>query len=793
MDFPKTNYDYCFHDSIKDLLAPPVDFYPIYSWGWRGSITEEGITKRLDIFSSRDVKRVYVLPVTSEFCESDAYYKSQEAQKKTAYKYLSREYFETTDFLAKEAKKRGIKLWLYDEGGYPSGAANGEVISKHPHLAPYVVDEKKQKHEKRPAAQPYPDLLKEESTDCFIEYTHKRYKDFFGEKLSEIFPVIFTDEPAVAGQDGMLPWTDGLEEKFLEKFGYDIDEHFGLLFSEKPNALARKVRADYKDLISELFSKNYFRKIKWWCAQNGMLFTGHVGGDDVAFGNAKWGYHHILRCLREMDIPGIDMIWRQVFPARHMPGIEPYAPLCANTLFPRYASSAAHQIGARLALSESYAIYGAGITFAQMRWVYNYQIVRGINVLNPMNTAYSHEGASGAHCGLPNFSSPLPTDADLKEFNLWAARASYIASAGTPMADSALYMPMRDIWGADSVARNFAENFEKLGGALEKRGCDIDVIDDDAILAATLKDGHLAIGNANYKTLYFNKGVTVLDNVKEKLKDFINAGGKVIVCGKKHSVRPIICDKKGNLRATRRKTEEGTIYYLYNEAFRAKSGTVSFPLEKAATATQIDLITGERKTVSVCPYAYDLTLGEEAVLLFDGKNEEKAKKKEAYKNQKSVKALSFRKLSCVNIRPEGLIKTTYDGAFIKTRLKDLRVLENSGFSGEVEYAFDLDFSCGAPQTVLLDLGEVCYSAEVFLNGKTIGAKIFPPFRFTLSDLKEKNQIKIRVSNTMANAYSIAKYEEWLPNYEPNYMKKLELSFEKESLRSGLFGPIKIKW
>lgn len=57
-------------------------------------------------------------------------------------------------------------------------------------------------------------------------------------------------------------------------------------------------------------------------------------------------------------------------------------------------------------------------------------------------------------------------------------------------------------------------------------------------------------------------------------------------------------------------------------------------------------------------------------------------------------------------------------------------------------------------------------------------KIFSPFIFELSGLKKENELLIRVSNTMANAYADAKYEEWIPDFEPDYMKKLELEFEK---------------
>ena len=51
-----------------------------------------------------------------------------------------------------------------------------------------------------------------------------------------------------------------------------------------------------------------------------------------------------------MDVPGVDAIWRQLFPGRP-----------AN-YFPRYAASAAHQNGGRFALSESFGIFGDSLS-----------------------------------------------------------------------------------------------------------------------------------------------------------------------------------------------------------------------------------------------------------------------------------------------------------------------------------------------------------------------------------------------------------------------------------------------
>lgn len=46
---------------------------------------------------------------------------------------------------------------------------------------------------------------------------------------------------------------------------------------------------------------------------------------------------------------------------------------------------------------------------------------------------------------------------------------------------------------------------------------------------------------------------------------------------------------------------------------------------------------------------------------------------------------------------------------------------------------------------------------------------------------------------MANAYLGADYTKWIPDYEPDYMKKLELQFEKDSLESGLLTPALIRF
>ena len=58
-----------------------------------------------------------------------------------------------------------------------------------------------------------------------------------------------------------------------------------------------------------------------------------------------------------------------------------FRPVTMNTSmdvdFPKFASSAAHQNGTALALTESFGVYGNGLTPAQMKWLVDYQSVLG--------------------------------------------------------------------------------------------------------------------------------------------------------------------------------------------------------------------------------------------------------------------------------------------------------------------------------------------------------------------------------------------------------------------------------
>ena len=60
----------------------------------------------------------------------------------------------------------------------------------------------------------------------------------------------------------------------------------------------------------------------------------------------------------------------------------------------------------------------------------------------------------------------------------------------------------------------------------------------------------------------------------------------------------------------------------------------------------------------------------------------------------------------------------------------------------------------AKATIVLDLGDLCSSAEVRFNGKSAGTRVAPPWRFDLSHNAKpgENRLEVFICNTLANHY-----------------------------------------
>jgi len=105
------------------------------------------------------------------------------------------------------------------------------------------------------------------------------------------------------------------------------------------------------------------------------------------------------------------------------------------------------------------------------------------------------------------------------------------------------------------------------------------------------------------------------------------------------------------------------------------------------------------------------------------------------------------------------------------------------FSGFVDYAttFEIDRVEGSET---LNLGEVSYMAEVWINGQPAGGRLWAPFQFEIGKWLRpgSNTVRIRVGNLVLNA--ISQYND----YKWNWYK----APDAKALDAGLFGPVTVQ-
>ena len=842
---------YCFLQqnnvfSQIEFKHPPVDCSPIYTWVWNGPLTREETDSQLGEMKRMGIKAFYILPQPQMFRAATIPTYLQPD-------YLTTPYFEEYRYAIQKAGELGMTTWLYDEGGWPSGGAANRVLFQYPELAKRNLASRTMTYDKdmlyhpsndvaaafidvntriyegfafeqdtevteyysrrnlfeKPGSSDYPDLTRKESTEAFLKITHEQYKiylqEFFG--TENVMRAVFSDESSAPRP---VPFYEEIEEEFECRNGYSIRSYLQELMGHKEaKGKAREAIIAWYDLCSELFCRNYMLAEKAWCNRNGLAFLGHMDMDHIPHGFIKGGNFQIMRALRCFDVPGIDVIWRQIFPCEEQ-RTDFGVIMGENTFFPRYASSAAEQIGGRHALTESFAVYGSGLTFDQMRYVITFQAVRGINIFNPMLIPYGREGFLRA-CELPHFIEGHACYSDLKYFNEYMERVSYISSLGRNVSHTALYLPINDFW-ADYCKEECSDAFKEAGNMLEDMQIPFDIFDDDLVKAADpdeLRQGVLALGNARYTSVVIPPCKFMPSATIARLEIFINGGGKVFVMF--GHAAPVINGALGvetlketlqsplafvgsttGIRLAERAPENGKLFLISNENLCCSEVSIRLPERNGyllELTTGSIYSTGKEGEV----LAVDLQSGEMIALLFTDKVLEIRERLVCSKEIILNNNLTIKKTEqfIIGQTTSDTIKIQEDAQPVA--LGDWKVVTGSGFSGSCVYEMQFITPQNIGEKVLLDLGDVRYTCEVFLNGKSLGVKIMSPYQYEIfvKDLKPVNQLQIRITNTPANEFNATRaFDVWQDWQLSPYWERQKI-FHKDSMYGGLYGPVRI--
>ena len=788
------------------LLASSIqagEFSPSCFWMWNDRLDPVKLKKQLVDMRDHGLTSVCIHPWPSRFMPKKI---------PTSWmlpEYLSPEYLEIYRQTTAEAKALGMSSWLYDEGGWPSGGAAGLVMdsdSEQRFAVRVIGNDDNRSNELTTKVIPYaptsnrdsyPSMIEPGATERFLEITHEAYKRTVGEEFGKGIRLAFTDEPAPrTGSTGCwLGISSDFEEEFRRRKGYSfasIAAEIRSVFTPWSEEYARH-RIDYCDVISDLFVERYVMPLRVWCRKNGLLSSGHFCSDEGP--SVPKSVHcngALLRNLRGEDAPGIDVIWRQLFP-----GAEG-----RRSPIPRYASSVARQNGSRYVMSESMGVYGNAIPPHVVKWVCDYQLVRGVNLFVFGYYYYSTRGG-WMHFLEPTLGPVQPWWDMTSSLFRYLENVAAFLSEGRAVTDTAVYYDQRGFWaGGPDAAQACAAHF-LVAEQLDRMQCDYDFVDDEAVASAGGTDsGELRVGKSVYRTLFVPSSKWMTPEARAALKRFKAGGGQILGVDELSKVKPL-CVVRGreatDIRVTKRLLTDGEArYFLVNEGTEYPR-SVTVTIEERGPVVKYDPETGRETRILRNPDGtLDYTLAGGESLAFrvlpkgsqvdTGLMEEKPNEEEAF--SELADGWTLRRTVRHRAGREDIEILSVNEQPCPTALGDWRGMLGNDFSGKAEYRAVYVSDC--ERDVVIDLGKVCWAVSLKVNGVEQPGRYASPYRWRIHLKKGGNEFAVTVANLLVNAIDENAHRRIAHDFPPDtgYGKR-QVRYDRDFAESGLFGPVRI--
>ena len=446
------------------------------------------------------------------------------------------------------ARAMGLRVWIYDEEGYPSGTAGGEVLERVPSAEAQglvrvatpgggVRYEVVRLYEGTHATEnfykkrPYLNIMEPAAADAFIAATHERYERVL-HPIGASVEAFFTDEPSLIATyipkgktyPLTLPWHPRLPEIFRARKGYDLLPHRESLFVDTGD-IDRQVRCDFYEVVADLCAENYFGRLQEWCRAHGVSSSGHLLGEETLVWQTNFDGDPFT-CYGRFDIPGIDMILSD--PGKIMRELY--------FLVPAVAGSAARLQGKRRVMCEISDFFGQmerrPATIPEMQSTAGILYALGVTDLVSMYPAFPGPAAEARAGDFP--------PAEFRAYADYAARLNVMFTSGVRRSRVAVLHPIRSVWAhftrsdrsmyephPDEKVRFIDGSFTDLCRLLLQHQVDFDIVDERSLEGARTEGGVLAVGTRRYGALVIPPMDTIRCATMETLASFVGGGGSV--------------------------------------------------------------------------------------------------------------------------------------------------------------------------------------------------------------------------------------------------------------------------
>jgi hypothetical protein len=540
-----------------NFQSPPVEYSMTFYWGWDGEITEEVIARDLDEFKERGV---HIVTLESGYDMGSP--------------YLSDGWFEMVKRTVELARERDMRVWIVDEGKYPSGFAGGKFTTDAPQLRmkALVVAERIElaggdtltRHISEDIVSAVA-VNQLDSTNQILDIQSGELQWTAPEGKWNVVLIKhdFRSSPTRAvnnptrGKDPTNSLCDYLDPAATKKFiEFTHEQHKKYVGSEfgrtvlgfrgdEPDYSIRGIPwtpeifavfeerkgYDVRPYISSFFTPRLTEKQKRIKADYWDVWS-DLFGENFFKVQADWCAGHNMEYLVHLNHEDkmIQLVrsegdFFECMRYVQMPGVDAiWNQIWPGkvTDYPKYASSAAHVFGKPRAFTESFAAYHISPDVVQAKWVLDHQFVRGINMVEVMFVPASTKGQLGL--GGWKGTEQFPSIAR------YVHRASYILSQGRPAAQIAVYYPTSSIWLGDKESNKKVLHIMQQ---LLEHQLDFDFVDENALSSVLiLKNGSFRnLSGQNYHTIIIPPVTSISKTALDRLKSYASSGGQVIFLG----------------------------------------------------------------------------------------------------------------------------------------------------------------------------------------------------------------------------------------------------------------------
>ena len=488
-------------------------------------------------------------------------------------KYFSPEFLDLIKFTVAECKRRGMKVWLEDDAGYPSGMAGGLISAEHPELGmqALVADARysvaagqtlmipvppdtvgilaSTRQSRRTVVLPLPADGRlvwtapnpGQSEVVFVRHVYRssptRYvnrADGTYDKDSLYSLIDYLDPEATRTYLHLIHETyekivgDELGKTILGFRGDEPDYTGFMPWTPKLLATFQRIKGyDLQPYLAQFFAPAFTpevlrAKADYWDVWSAMFSENFFKPQEDWCKARHMEYMvHLNHEELMLDLSrGEDLIRNEgsFFRAMHyvgVPGVDNLNQIGPGIVadFPKLAASAAHVYGRPQVWNEE----GGGLNQAG-KFVADYNFVRGVNFLQIR--------------GLTNPPGDNPAMPDPAAAIAWYVnRASYLLASGRPAAQVALFHPTDSLWLGDQEADDVTV---KLVTELLEHQIDFDQIDADSLATVcTLEGGGLRnLSGSVYRAVIVPTSTVIDERVLARLRAFAAAGGKVVFVGR---------------------------------------------------------------------------------------------------------------------------------------------------------------------------------------------------------------------------------------------------------------------